>query len=101
MNVIYLKTSTFTSSILKHLTKTPYHPILIITRPNHPKNHGLKLAPPPVADKTRELGIDVDQPQSVNSEEAIARIAAADPDVVVVCAFGALIKEPLLSTWEM
>ena len=32
---------------------------------------------------------------------ARARIAAAAPDAVVVCAFGALIKEPLLSDHEM
>jgi len=37
----------------------------------------------------------------VNSDEARARIAAAEPDVVVVCAFGALIKEPLLGDYEI
>ncbi|MCW3011377.1 MAG: Methionyl-tRNA formyltransferase, partial [Solirubrobacterales bacterium] len=37
----------------------------------------------------------------VNGDEARARIAAAAPDVVVVCAFGALIKEPLLSDFPI
>jgi methionyl-tRNA formyltransferase len=37
----------------------------------------------------------------VNDDEARARIAAAQPDAVVVCAFGALIKEPLLSEHEL
>jgi methionyl-tRNA formyltransferase len=54
-----------------------------------------------VADKARELGIEVDQPESVNADDARARIAAAQPDAVVVCAFGALIKEPLLSDHEL
>ena len=49
----------------------------------------------------RELGIDVDQPESVNDEAARSRIAAAAPDAVVVCAFGALIKEPLLSEYPL
>jgi methionyl-tRNA formyltransferase len=49
----------------------------------------------------RELGLEFDQPESVNDEPARARIAAAQPDAVVVCAFGALIKEPLLSDYEM
>ena len=40
--------------------------------------------------------IDVDQPESINDDAAHARIAAAAPDAVVVCAFGALIGEPLL-----
>jgi methionyl-tRNA formyltransferase len=50
-----------------------------------------------VADTARALGIDLDQPESVNDETARTRIAAARPDVVCVCAFGALIKDPLLS----
>jgi methionyl-tRNA formyltransferase len=59
------------------------------------------LASPPVADVARELGIELDQPQSVNDEAAIARIDAAGPEAVCVCAFGALIKEPLLSRHPM
>jgi methionyl-tRNA formyltransferase len=43
------------------------------------------------------LGIELFQPQSVNDEQARLRISAARPDAVWVCAFGALIKEPLLS----
>lgn len=55
------------------------------------------MAPPPVALVARELGIELDQPASVNDAGARARIAEAAPDVLVVCAFGALIKEELLS----
>lgn len=54
-----------------------------------------------MADAARELGIPLDQPPSVNAEEARARIVEADPEVVCVCAFGALIKEPLLSAHDM
>jgi methionyl-tRNA formyltransferase len=43
------------------------------------------------------LGIELFQPQSVNDEQARLRISAASPDAVCVCAFGALIKDPLLS----
>jgi methionyl-tRNA formyltransferase len=54
-----------------------------------------------VAETARALGLDLDQPQDVNSEEARARIAAAAPEAVCVCAFGALIREPLLSAHPM
>jgi methionyl-tRNA formyltransferase len=54
-----------------------------------------------VADAARELGIDLVAPEDVNSNPARARIAAAQPDTVCVCAFGALIKEPLLSEHPM
>jgi len=56
---------------------------------------------PPVADAARGLGIDVDQPESVNAEDARARIATSDPGAVCICAYGALIREPLLSAHEM
>ncbi len=39
--------------------------------------------------------------QSVNSEEALARIGAARPEALCVCAFGSLIKEPLLSSYPI
>jgi methionyl-tRNA formyltransferase len=54
-----------------------------------------------VAEAARELGIEVYQPGSVNSEEAREHISAAQPDEVLICAFGALIKEPLLSEHPM
>ena len=47
------------------------------------------------------MDIEVVQPESVNDEPTRDRIAAERPDVVVVCAFGALIKEPLLSDFEL
>jgi methionyl-tRNA formyltransferase len=64
---------------------------------------GLPNAPRewPVAEAARELGIGLLQPESVNSPEARAAIAAAAPDAVCICAFGALIKEPLLSEHPM
>jgi len=44
-----------------------------------------------------ELGIDLLQTEDVNDEGALERIRAVRPEVVTVCAFGQLIREPLLS----
>jgi methionyl-tRNA formyltransferase len=54
-----------------------------------------------VAEAAREIGIEVFQPDSVNSDDARARIAEARPGAVVICAFGALIRDPLLSEHPM
>jgi methionyl-tRNA formyltransferase len=75
--------------------------VLVVTRPDAPRGRGRRLAAPPVAEAARALGLEVFQPENVNDEEARARIAAASPEVVVVCAFGALVREPLLSDHEM
>ncbi|MDQ3770005.1 MAG: methionyl-tRNA formyltransferase, partial [Actinomycetota bacterium] len=68
---------------------------------DRPAGRGQRVQSPPVADAARTLGLELDQPESVNDEGARARIAAAAPEAVVVCAFGALIREPLLSEHEL
>jgi len=98
---VYLGTSDFAAGVLDRLADSPHRPQLVVTRPDRPAGRGRKLSAPPVADTARALGLELDQPESVNSDEARARIAAAQPDVVIVCAFGALIREPLLSDFEI
>jgi methionyl-tRNA formyltransferase len=75
--------------------------VLVLTRPDRPRGRGRRLASPPVADSARALAIPVVQPPSVNDPQAREQIAAAAPDAMIVCAFGALIKEPLLSEREI
>jgi methionyl-tRNA formyltransferase len=99
MRTVFLGTSEFAAVILKTLAQSPHRPELVVTRPDRPRGRGRKLAAPPVAQLARELQIDLDQPESVNDEAALARIARARPELVCVCAFGALIMEPLLSSY--
>jgi methionyl-tRNA formyltransferase len=101
VRTVYLGTSGFAASVLERLAETPHRPQLVVTRPDRPAGRGRKLSAPPVADVARRLDIDLDQPEDVNGPEARARIAQAEPDVVVVCAFGAILKEPLLSEFEL
>lgn len=101
MQTVYLGTSDFAAGILRALVRFDEPPSLVVTRPDRPRGRGRKLASPPVADAARELGLPLAQPDSINSEAARAHIAAVEPEAVVVCAFGALIKEPLLSEYPM
>jgi methionyl-tRNA formyltransferase len=97
----YLGTSEFAAAVLGRLAESAHRPVLVVTRPDRPAGRGRRLAAPPVADAARALGLDLAQPERVNDDEARERIAAARPDVLVVCAFGALIREPLLSDFEI
>ena len=54
-----------------------------------------------MATLARDLGLEVIQPESVNTDDVRDRIAAGGAEIGVVCAFGALIKEPLLSAFEL
>jgi methionyl-tRNA formyltransferase len=101
VRTVYLGTSEFAAAVLRGLAGSRHRPALVVTRPDRPRGRGRRLAAPPVADVARELGIALEQPASVNDESALATIDAARPEAVCVCAFGALITEPLLSRYEL
>jgi methionyl-tRNA formyltransferase len=101
VQTVYLGTSEFAAIVLGALAGTAHRPSLVVTRPDRPRGRGRRLQAPPVADTARELGLELAQTETVNGDDARATIAAAAPEVLVVCAFGALIKEPLLSEYEI
>jgi methionyl-tRNA formyltransferase len=101
VTTVYLGTSEFAAAVLERLADSPHRPALVVTRPDRPAGRGRRLTPPPVADRACSLDLPLFQPDDVNEEGARARIAAVSPDVVVVCAFGALIREELLAAHDM
>jgi methionyl-tRNA formyltransferase len=101
VRTVYLGTSDFAAAVLERLADSPHRPALVVTRPDRPAGRGRKLSSPPVLHTAQTLGLDVAQPDDVNEESARAQIAAVVPEAVIVCAFGALIREPFLSEHEM
>jgi methionyl-tRNA formyltransferase len=101
MRTVYLGTSQFAADVLERLAATPHRPLLVVTRPDRPRGRGQKVTPPPVAETARLLGIELLQPEDVNTEEACAAIRDAEPEAVCICAFGAILREPLLSEHEL
>jgi methionyl-tRNA formyltransferase len=97
LRTAYLGTSAFAATVLRRLAESPHRPALVVTPPDRPRGRGRKLASPPAADAARDLGLELHQTADVNSPESIAAIRDADPRAIAVCAFGQLIKEPLLS----
>jgi methionyl-tRNA formyltransferase len=98
---VYLGTSAFAAGVLRALADGPYRPALVVTRPDAKQGRGRKVGPPPVATVARELGIEVDQPATVNDDAVRDRVAAVKPHAVILCAFGALVKEPLLTDHDI
>ena len=79
------------------MSDSDHRPLLVLTPPDRPRGRGRSVQSPPVAETARGLGIDLHQTESVNEAGTLARIRAADPAVCTVCAFGQLIREPLLT----
>jgi methionyl-tRNA formyltransferase len=94
VSTAYLGTSAFAAAVLERLVAAGRAPELVVTRPDRPKGRGRKLASPPVADVARSLGLEVHQPEDVSSDP---RVVESGFDAIVVCAYGALLREPLLS----
>jgi methionyl-tRNA formyltransferase len=97
----FLGTSAFAVGVLRRLAASAHRPVLVITRPDRPRGRGRRLTAPPVAQAARELGIAVQQPPSVNDPAIRERLAELAPEVICVAAYGALIKQPLLSDYPM
>jgi methionyl-tRNA formyltransferase len=97
VRTVYLGTSDFAATVLRRLAASPHRPALVVTPPDARQGRGRKLSPPPTALAAQELGIELLQTADVNEGEPLERIRAAKPDAAVVCAFGQLIREPLLS----
>jgi methionyl-tRNA formyltransferase len=101
LSTAFLGTSDFAATVLRRLAADAEAPGLVMTPPDSRQGRGRKLAPPPAAAAARELGIELHQTASVNEPTSRGALAELDPDVVIVCAFGQLIKEPLLSEYEL
>jgi methionyl-tRNA formyltransferase len=97
----YLGTSGFAAAVLARLAGSRHRPALVVTPPDRPRGRGRRRGAPPTAEAAAALGIDLLQAESVNDEAALERIRAARPEAIAVCAFGQLIREPLLSEWTL
>lgn len=92
----YLGTSAFAAAVLERLAADPRtRPALVVSRPDAPAGRGRRLRPPPVAETARSLGIELHQPERVSDDERTLRAARGDGDTVL-CAYGAIVKPPLL-----
>jgi methionyl-tRNA formyltransferase len=98
---VFLGTSAFAAAVLERLTAAGLGPALVVSRPDRPAGRGRRLSSPPVVETARKLGLDSFQPADLHDAEARARISAAEPAALTVCAYGVLIKEPLLSAYEV
>jgi methionyl-tRNA formyltransferase len=93
----YLGTSDFAAVVLRRLADSAHSPLLVVTPPDRPRGRGHRTLSPPTALVAEELGIELLKTADVNGADSMEAVRAARPEAVAVCAFGQLIREPLLS----
>ncbi len=99
----FLGTSDFAATVLGILAESDARPSLAVTLPDRRRGRGRREQPSPVAVKADELGIELLKSPNVNDDADRERIAAASGATgwASICAFGQLIREPLLSEVPM
>ncbi len=100
MRTVYVGTSDFAAVVLDRLAQSEHRPQLVVSRPDRRRGRGRKVSPPPVVERANELGIEVFQPDQVNDPDARERIAAAEPEAIAICAYGAIIGDELLAAHD-
>jgi methionyl-tRNA formyltransferase len=88
-------TPDFAVPVLRKLIETQ-NLVGVVTQPDRPAGRGRKLQPPPVKVAAVETAVPVYQPKSLKSEEAIDPIREWQPDMIVVAAFGQILRPHLL-----
>ncbi len=95
MRIVFMGTPDFAVYSLEALSRSG-DVALVVTQPDKPQGRRQVMAPPPVKVKAMELGIPTFQPESMRSPEAIGRVRAERPDVIVVAAYGQILPQELL-----
>lgn len=96
--IIYMGTPDFSVNALLSLAAEKQFQIsLVVTQPDRPKGRGRKLMPSPVKTAAQKIGLEVFQPENINSKESIEKLSSLNPDFFVVAAFGQILSEKILN----
>ena len=94
--VVFMGTSEFANPILEALAASPYKPVLVVSQPDRPAGRGRRTMPPPMKDGARKANVQMMQPESVGDPATIQALKDANPDVIVVAAYGQKLPKTVL-----
>lgn len=97
IRTVFMGSPDFAVPTLRALAADGRYDLLgVVTQPDRPAGRGNKLTPPPVKAAADELGIAVIQPERLRQPEAMAQLKAWAPDLIVVAAFGQILRPEVL-----
>ncbi|MCP3748259.1 methionyl-tRNA formyltransferase [Pseudomonas sp. SBB6] len=96
MRIVFAGTPEFAAEHLKALIDSPYDVVAVYTQPDRPAGRGQKLMPSAVKQLAVDNGIQVLQPPTLRNAEAQAELAALQPDLMVVVAYGLILPQAVL-----
>ncbi|MBM7062665.1 methionyl-tRNA formyltransferase [Pseudomonas sp. UL073] len=96
LRIVFAGTPDFAAEHLKALLASRHQIVAVYTQPDRPAGRGQKLAPSPVKQLAAAHDIPVHQPASLRNAEAQAELAALQPDLLVVVAYGLILPQVVL-----
>lgn len=95
MRVVFMGTPRFAAEILDELAE--FHEVAAVyTRPDAVRGRGRALVPSPVKEVAERRGFPVRTPRTLRDADVQAELAALEPDVICVAAYGAILPKEVL-----
>lgn len=102
MRVIFLGTGDIGVPTLEMLAEADdLDLIAVVCQPDRPAGRKRELKQPATKLAAMRYGVPVLQPEKIRSPEAVASIAALNPDLIMVMAYGQILPRPLLELPSM
>jgi methionyl-tRNA formyltransferase len=93
--IVFMGSPEFALPTLKALAEN-YSVVGVVTQPDRPAGRGRTLTPPVVKTLAEGLNLPLMQPPRLSQEEAMQQLEAWNPDLIVVAAFGQILKPAVL-----
>ncbi|MEX0706465.1 MAG: methionyl-tRNA formyltransferase, partial [Woeseia sp.] len=94
--VLFAGTPAFALASLDALLAAGVRPLAVYTQPDRPAGRGRALTPGPVKARAQSEAIPVRQPATLRDADVQAEIAAFEPDLIIVAAYGLLLPQAVL-----
>lgn len=96
MRLVFMGTPDIARVCLQQICETGHQVAAVYTKPDTPKNRGMKLAMSPVKEYAVSQGIPVYQPVNFRDEQTVETLRQLAPDLVVVVAYGRILPQTVL-----
>lgn len=96
LKIIFMGTPEFAGTNLKALIDAGYNIVLVLCQPDKPVGRKHILTAPPVKVIAQENGIEVYQPDTLKTDEALSRVQSYDADLIVTAAYGKILPKAIL-----
>ncbi|MCK6539413.1 MAG: methionyl-tRNA formyltransferase [Anaerolineales bacterium] len=94
-NIVFMGSPEFALPSLRALARH-YEIVGVVTQPDRASGRGREIKMPPVKTLALELEIPIMQPEKLKQPEAMEQLRAWAPDLIVVAAFGQILKQDVL-----